>query len=129
MNKHWQKRWGNRKRRESAATSSALFWKRVNVFGPIPKHAPHLGRCWEWTGALDIEGYGRLSTERDGKQTYIRAHRRAFELLNGPAENCVLHKCDNRKCVRHLYDGTRTQNAADRDARGRGRGRGSNKVR
>lgn len=73
--------------------------------------------CWEWTGALD-HGYGMYW---DGRK--VRAHRFAYEQAHGPipAELCVLHKCDNRKCVNpsHLFLGTRKDNAHDGIQKGR----------
>lgn len=47
----------------------------------------------------------------------VRAHRISWEMFVGPiAEGlCVLHKCDNRKCIRpdHLFLGTYADNAKD----------------
>jgi hypothetical protein len=89
------------------------FWERV---------VKHVG-CWVWTAARDRKGYGRLY---DGGR-YVLAHRLSWELHNGPVPEgvCVLHNCpggDNPACVNpaHLFLGTRTDNAADRDAKGRG---------
>lgn len=38
-----------------------------------------------------------------------------------PAGHCVLHRCDVRPCINpdHLFTGTKTDNATDRDAKGR----------
>lgn len=70
--------------------------------------------CWEWPGPRDTDGYGRAIR---GKR-YRRAHRVSYELANGPipAGLCVLHRCDNRPCVRpsHLFLGTRRDNALDK---------------
>ncbi len=78
--------------------------------------------CWEWTGGLaDFEGlrYGRFC--RDGG--VFLAHREAWAQERGPipAGMCVLHRCDNPKCVRpsHLFLGTRTDNSRDKVAKGR----------
>ena len=74
--------------------------------------------CWEWQGALDKAGYGYFWL---GKT--VRAHRAAYILCHGsvPIGLNVLHRCDNRRCVRvdHLYVGTPTDNAKDCVERGR----------
>jgi hypothetical protein len=86
------------------------FWQRVDTTGP----------CWEWQGARDERGYGRLRV--NDRQT--RAHRAMWEQAVGPipAGMCVLHHCDNPSCVRleHLYLGTDADNK--RDVRERHRG-------
>lgn len=85
------------------------------AWGNPPTHKPHLGRCLEWSGALDLDGYGRLAPTRPGA---IKAHRLAYELHYGKFDPkmWVLHKCDNRRCVRpsHLKLGTSLQNVQDR---------------
>lgn len=70
--------------------------------------------CHEWTGALAGSfGYGVIRI--DGHN--VRSHRYAWEQANGPlAEGeCVLHRCDNPRCVRvdHLFLGDRADNIRD----------------
>jgi hypothetical protein len=50
-----------------------------------------------------------------------QAHRVAWILKHGkiPEGKWVLHSCDNRKCVRHLYLGDHAQNMKDMKDRGR----------
>lgn len=69
--------------------------------------------CWEWTNPSS-QGYGGI--DYDGKT--IAAHRAAWLHFKGkiPKGLCVLHSCDNRRCVnykKHLYIGTKKQNRAD----------------
>jgi hypothetical protein len=75
--------------------------------------------CNEWKGRRDSNGYGRV-----GKCG--RAHRIAWELVNGPIPSglFVCHRCDNPACVRvdHLFLGTSADNNRDRHAKGRSRG-------
>lgn len=77
--------------------------------------------CLEWTGNLTESGYGRFAI--NPKKT-VRAHRFSWEINNGaiPDGLCVLHKCDNRKCIKidHLFIGTHLDNALDRERKNRG---------
>jgi hypothetical protein len=62
--------------------------------------------CWEWQGRRNDGGYGFAQFAKKEK---VLAHRASFEMFNGPipAGLWVLHKCDNKRCVRpsHLYLG------------------------
>lgn len=79
--------------------------------------------CWEWTAATDVGGYGVFNTGR----RMSRAPRVSWVLAYGPLPErvIVMHRCDNRLCVRpeHLELGDQKRNVADMDVRGR-RGRG-----
>lgn len=68
--------------------------------------------CWVWTGSI-CHGYGRIGF--NGKNHL--AHRISW-LINGgniPKNLWVLHKCNNRPCVKpgHLYVGNRIDNVND----------------
>lgn len=93
------------------------FWPRVK---PTPSG------CWEWTGARQRTGYGRVSRGGAGNGL-VGAHRAAWELTRGPipAGLWVLHKCDNPPCCNpdHLFLGTAKDNNADRGAKGRSHSR------
>jgi len=77
--------------------------------------------CWEFTGALSTEGYGKIGRSRREGPAY--AHRVAFELFYGPIYDSlfVCHRCDNRRCVRpdHLFIGTQGDNMRDCRLKGR----------
>jgi hypothetical protein len=84
------------------------FWSRVD----------RTDECWNWTRGKDPDGYGVIQFR--GRQW--RAHRVAYILTYGSAgELFVLHRCDNRGCVRpdHLFLGTNDDNMADMVAKGR----------
>jgi hypothetical protein len=89
------------------------FWENVDTSaGP--------DGCWLWTGyARCAGGYGGISV---GRRTAL-AHRVAWELAHGSLDKtmCVLHRCDNPRCVNvaHLFLGTRGDNNRDRAAKGR----------
>lgn len=55
------------------------------------------GECWNFTGGLDRDGYGRAFL--NGKQG--RAHRIVYEALVGPIPKGLVidHLCRNRRCV------------------------------
>lgn len=75
--------------------------------------------CWNWMAVKNKGGYGFLKVNK--KNCY--AHRFSWELHNGkiPKGICVLHKCDNRACVRlsHLFLGTYKDNTKDMLDKGR----------
>jgi len=68
--------------------------------------------CLVWHGAIG-DGYGLIWY----KGKLVRAHRLAWLLSFGdiPAGVQVLHKCDNRACIRldHLFSGTQKDNIQD----------------
>ena len=75
--------------------------------------------CWEWTGLLDRNGYGKMSYQ--GKLMFV--HRVSYSLFRGeiPRGMNVCHKCDNPKCVcpDHLFLGTQKDNMHDCIRKGR----------
>jgi hypothetical protein len=72
------------------------------------------GNCRVWTGARWRNGYGAVSI---GNFKQTGAHRAAWALKYGPIPTGlhVLHRCDNRPCVKitHLFLGTQKDNALD----------------
>lgn len=74
--------------------------------------------CWEWKSKT-INRYPSFSI---GGKNY-KAHRVAYSMYVGqiPEGMCILHKCDNVKCVNpsHLFVGTQNDNMLDRKAKGR----------
>lgn len=98
-----------------AHTWPSRFWEKVVKL-------PGDG-CWEWSGSLYWSGYGRVPGI--DKTTSRKAHRVSWELAFGQivedGKSCVLHRCDNRKCVRpdHLFLGDRADNTRDAVRKGR----------
>lgn len=99
---------GNAKRGISLADR---FWQKVRKSDG----------CWEWIASKYTAGYGQIGV--NGRMR--GAHQVAWGLTNGriPDGLCVLHRCDNRACVRpdHLFLGTKRDNTRDMDAKGRAR--------
>lgn len=98
------------------------FWQKVNKYTTIYGDSGQYPTiCWEWCASLKNHyGYGGF---RDNGRV-ILAHRYSWELTYGliPDNLCVLHKCDNPKCVRpcHLFLGTISDNSIDMFEKNRG---------
>ena len=85
--------------------------------------------CWEWTGHLDISGYGKIRVSGKSRQ----AHRILWGMMYGGIPSggaCLMHRCDNPKCVNptHLKIGDHLANMRDMVAKGR-QARGSSNGR
>lgn len=98
------------------------FWDKVNKHsGVYGDDGQYPTECWEWTASLK-NGYGEIWYI--DKRWY--AHRLSCVLDGGDlvGDQCVLHRCDNRKCVRpdHLFVGTKGDNNRDTASKGRNRG-------
>lgn len=100
---------GTFKKGDNSVDLKIRFWQKVNK----------TRTCWLWTAATNNMGYGRINV--DGK--VMLAHRASYQMKFKviPKGMCVLHKCDNPKCVnpKHLWLGTKKDNNLDRDSKGR----------
>lgn len=70
--------------------------------------------CWDWKLRPGSDGYGIVCLWRNGKSTYVLAHRLSYTLLVGeiPSGYQIDHLCRNRLCVNpaHLEPVTQGDN-------------------
>jgi len=101
--------------RPIADTTERRFWSFVKK--PDKSERGEDDDCWIWTGSEKAHeyGYGKLAVSGKSQQDY--AHRISWWLHYGkiPDGLCVLHHCDNPRCVRpdHLFLGTIEDNMVD----------------
>ncbi len=90
------------------------FWQNV-AFTANPN------LCWNWTAAIYSikKPYGIFYFNNKGYTASRVAY--TFHFKEDPKELCVLHKCDNPKCVNpnHLFLGTNDDNVKDKVSKGR----------
>lgn len=83
-------------------------------------HVHKSSGCWNWTASKYLNGYGQFVIRGEPRTP---AHRTSYRITCGeiPDGVCVLHRCDNRECVRpdHLFLGTRLDNTQDALKKGR----------
>ena len=94
------------------------FWEKVTK----------TDTCWLWNGAMQPNGYGQFGAQVIGMSSSALAHRVSYYLANSslPPDLCVLHTCDNRRCVNpaHLVLGTTQENTDDMLCKGRDKVKG-----
>lgn len=66
------------------------FWHNVS---------PALSGCWEWLGAKDKDGYGRMKV---GGRNFS-PQRFAWEITFGTPTGFILQKCRNKLCVNPFH--------------------------
>lgn len=72
--------------------------------------------CWNWTGDINSNGYGRVWINGQRQM----AHREVYRRINGNIGNKQIdHLCCNRRCVNphHLEKVTQKENLKRRDRR------------
>lgn len=96
-------------------SASLRFWSKVAITANPDK-------CWNWQErAVGRGGYGKIGWGIGARTTKLAHHVAWFLTHDKWPDDCLLHFCDNVKCVnpKHLREGSRIDNAKDRDARQR----------
>ena len=98
--------------------------KKEGLRKRMAKHTKKTRSCWVWQAGKWGKGYGATSFYAEGRTHKVAAHRAAWQLHNDkpiPRGLLVMHKCDNKPCVRpsHLKLGTQFENLRDMVQKGR----------
>lgn len=79
--------------------------------------------CWNWTGYVDRDGYGRHVSKWYRLYGKSGTHQLSYLANNGeiPDGLLVCHTCDNRKCMypEQMFLGTNQDNMTDKMEKGR----------
>ncbi|MGO4304213.1 HNH endonuclease signature motif containing protein [Cupriavidus sp. RAF12] len=74
--------------------------------------------CWNWTGCLCADGYGKVKLTIAGERYHL-AHRASYVLAGGeiPPGREIDHRCKNRRCINpgHLVAATHAENVSRAD--------------
>src|SRR3990167_808868 len=103
--------------------SNGIYMKRTNASFAyrLAAHCKLEGDCIVYLGVPQNKGYPVLTANHK----HYLAHRLAYEVFVGPIPKgmWVLHKCDNRACIKpdHLWLGTPKDNIDDMMRKGRSR--------
>lgn len=97
-------------------TLSERLWAKID------NSDGHPAACWPFTGFLNYNGYGQISSTRHGRTIMVRAHRAVLEEVIGHlGDKQALHICNNPSCCRpsHIYAGVHRDNMDDMTRAGR----------
>lgn len=101
-------------------TSKAKGWRKAKTLEEFIEQriAKQENGCWNWTGTLDSDGYGRAIGKWYREHKKSGAHQLSYICYRGPiAEGRqVCHSCDNPGCVNpsHLFIGSGQDNMTDK---------------
>lgn len=102
--------------RRKTCSKDCATARRVVTLNAVLRLVEKTETCWLWQGSVDRHGYATY-----GKPSRL-VHRYVYEqMIAPPGDLQVLHRCDNRRCVRpeHLFLGTNRDNVNDMLAKGR----------